>query len=70
MVEITEKEYEQFKALVKVWAHARPEESGAYFICGEGGSRDGLGLPEFILVCPIYGADFRETTKYVRHDSI
>lgn len=70
MVEITEKEYEQFKSLVKVWTHASPEKSGHYFICGEGGPKDGMGLPEFIFVCPTYGADFRDTARYVRDDSI
>lgn len=28
-----------------------------YFICGEGGKKDRDGLPEYIFVCPEYGAD-------------
>ena len=57
MVEITEKEYELFQKLKKVWIHSVPEKSGAYFICGEGGEKDPMGLPEFISVCPSYGLD-------------
>ena len=57
MVEITEKEYELFQKLKKVWIHSSPEKSGAYFICGEGGEKDTMGLPEFISVCPAYGLD-------------
>ena len=29
-----------------------------YFICGEGGEKDKNGLPEQVLVCPAYGADW------------
>jgi len=34
-----------------------PEKSGQYFICGEIGEKDNANLPEYILVCPEYGAD-------------
>ena len=57
MVEITEKEYEQFQLLKKIFLHASAEKSGAYFICGEAGEKDSLGLPDGILVCPTYGLD-------------
>ena len=57
MVEITEKEYELFQKLKKIWIHSSPEKSGAYFICGEGGEKEDMGLPEFISVCPTYGLD-------------
>ena len=57
VVEITEKEYELFQKLKKVWIHSSPEKSGAYFICGEGGDKDAMGLPEFISVCPAHGLD-------------
>jgi len=56
-VTITQKEYELFQKLKKVWVHSVPEKSGQYFICGEGGERDEMGLPEYISVCPQYGAD-------------
>jgi hypothetical protein len=57
MVEISEKEYELFQKLKKIWIHSSPEKSGAYFICGEVGTKDTMGLPEHILICPSYGAD-------------
>jgi hypothetical protein len=42
-----------------------PEHSpDTFFICGEGGEKDGNGLPETILVCPAYGCDF--STAYER----
>lgn len=68
MVSISEKEYELFQKLKKIWIHSSPEKSGAYFICGEGGEKDELGLPEFISVCPTYGLDgfayYKKHTKY------
>jgi hypothetical protein len=57
MVEISEKEYELFQKLKKIWIHSSPEKSGAYFICGEGGEKDDMGLPDRIFVCPSYGLD-------------
>ena len=68
MVEITEQEYELFQKLKKIWIHSSPEKSGAYFICGEGGEKDEMGLPEFISVCPTYGLDgfcyYKKHTEY------
>lgn len=46
--------------------HSKPEISGAYFICGEGGSKDDMGLPESISVCPMYGVDANLTRSYTR----
>ena len=57
MVEITEEEFRQFEALKKVWIHLQAEKTGAYFICGEAGEKDSMGLPDGILVCPTYGLD-------------
>ena len=54
MVEITEKEFEVFERLKKIWFHSS-ERSGSFFICGEGGDHDQNGLPDIILVCPHYG---------------
>ena len=68
MKEITDEEYELFRKLVKVWYHSDPERSGSYFICGEGGDKDQMGLPEMILVCPSYGLDgvaaYKKATDY------
>jgi len=57
MIEITEQEHELFQKLKKIWIHSSPEKSGAYFICGEGGGKDDMGLPDRIFVCPSYGLD-------------
>jgi hypothetical protein len=43
-----------------------PEKTGYYFICGEGGMKDGNGLPECVHICPAYGADWMMT--YQRTD--
>ena len=69
MVEITEKEFKQFELLKKIFIHASPDKfEGVYFICGEGGEKDDMGLPEFISVCPAYGADgmamYKKHTDY------
>ena len=34
-----------------------PEKTGHFFICGEAGEKDSMGLPEKIMVCPSYGLD-------------
>lgn len=70
MVEITEEEYKQFEVLKKVYIHSELAEKhpGLYFICGEGGNKDSIGLPEFISVCPAHGMDgfamYKKHTKY------
>jgi hypothetical protein len=69
MIEITEQEFKQFELLKKIFVHANPEKfEGVYFICGEGGDKDTMGLPEMILVCPGYGADgmaaYKKHTDY------
>jgi hypothetical protein len=68
MVEITEEEYKQFEALKKVWIHLQAEKTGVFFICGESGEKDSLGLPEFIQVCPTIGLDgmafYKKHTEY------
>ena len=68
MIEITEEEYKQFQALKKVWMHLQAERTGVFFICGEGGDKDEMGLPEFISVCPSYGLDgmamYKKHTNY------
>ena len=54
---ISDDEMKQFKALKKVWIHLQAERTGVFFICGEGGEKDDMGLPEYIHVCPTYGLD-------------
>jgi hypothetical protein len=45
-----------------------PEKTGALFLCGVGGERDDMGLPERIHICPTYGlagtATYTKTTDY------
>ena len=70
MVEITEQEYKQFQILKKVYMHSELAEKypDLYFICGEGGEKDEMGLPEYISVCPSYGLDgcamYKKHTEY------
>lgn len=68
MIEITEEEYKQFEALKKVWLHLRAEHTGMFFICGESGEKDDMGLPEYISVCPAHGLDgmamYKKHTDY------
>ena len=67
MREITEKEYKQYQLLRKIFLHMNPEKfEGLYFICGESGEKDEMGLPEYITVCPAYGVDSRLTKMYKR----
>jgi hypothetical protein len=62
---ISDDEKKQFETLKKIFVHTNPEKfEGVYFICGEAGEKDDMGLPEYIHVCPAYGADFRATTMY------
>lgn len=68
MKTITDEEYELFEKLKKIWLHSDPERSGQYFICGEVGDKDAMGLPDKIMVCPAYGSDgfaiYTKTTDY------
>lgn len=57
MKEITDEEYELFQKLLKIWKHSAAEKTGLYFVCGQAGEVDQMGLPEHILVCPAYGSD-------------
>lgn len=60
------KENSKFREIV---AHAPPEEiEGLYFICGEAGEKDKLGLPQKIHVCLPEHLDgyavYTKTSKY------
>ncbi len=41
--------------LKEILRHVFPEKSKDFFICGNAGERDTLGLPDKILICPTYG---------------
>jgi len=62
---ITEDEMKEFTLLRKIFKHTNAEKfQGVYFICGETGEKDQNGLPEKIMVCPAFGADYRCTIMY------
>ena len=46
--------------------HARPEITGAYFLTGGHGEKDKNLLPEYVTVCPAYGAGWEQV--YQRTD--
>ena len=48
---------EENEKLKKALAHILSERTGLFFICGEAGDKDSMGLPEKIFVCPSYGLD-------------
>lgn len=54
---LTEKEHKQFEMLKKAFQHLYAEKTDLYFICGESGEKDDMGLPYCIHVCPHYGVD-------------
>lgn len=59
-------ENEKFK---NIFRHANAEKlNGVYFICGEAGEKDNMGLPEKIYVCPAFGLDglaaYTKTSEY------
>ena len=41
--------------LKKIYRHIFPENTEAYYLCGEQGEKDQLGLPEFVIICPAFG---------------
>jgi hypothetical protein len=52
--DIQQEKIEKYETILK---HAMSEKSGVFFICGEAGEKDSMGLPERIMVCPTYGLD-------------
>ena len=52
-LELYERERARFR-------HAHPEMTGAYFLTGGHGEKDGNMLPEFVTVCPAYGAGWEQ----------
>ena len=58
-VETFKKKYETAMKIVRSTYPDRFPDT--YFICGEGGEKDKNGLPDQILVCPAYGADWFQT---------
>jgi hypothetical protein len=48
-LEIYQRERDRFK-------HAKPEMTGAYFLAGGHGPKDDNQMPQFVEICPAYGA--------------
>jgi len=57
-IESYEGELRQLRKVHTMVRHLSAEKlQGVYFICGEGGDKDDVGLPKSIFVCPAYGSD-------------
>ena len=68
-----EGELAQLRKVHKMVRHLSAEKlDGVFFICGEAGAKDNMGLPEKILVCPAYGLDgfaiYTKTSDYSAPD--
>ena len=50
----------------KVLKHVFPENSEAYYLCGENGDKNELGLQEEVVICPAYGK--QELVRYKRQE--
>lgn len=64
-LEIYERERIRFK-------HAKPEMTGEFFIAGYHGPKDDNVMPQFIEVCPAYGAGwvmiYEDTGRTISHE--
>jgi len=64
-LEIYERERERF-------SHAKPEMTGAYFLAGGYGEADVTELPQFVRICPAYGAGweqiYQKTDKTISYE--
>ena len=68
-LEAYEGELTQLRRVFKMARHLSADKlEGVYFICGDSGEKDTMGLPEKILVCPAYGLDgfaiYTKTSDY------
>lgn len=44
--------------------HAKPEITGAYFLAGGHGTKDDNLMPQFVEICPAYGAGWVMIYEY------
>ena len=68
-IEAYECELEKLRRVHTMVRHLSAEKlEGVFFICGEAGEKDAMGLPEKIMVCPAYGLDgfaiYTKTSNY------
>jgi hypothetical protein len=57
---------EENTRLRKVLSTSFPERSGDIFICGSSKDVSSDGLPESVMICPAYGADYFVVYRRVR----
>jgi hypothetical protein len=48
------KKVEKYENIIR---HSMSDKFGVYFICGEEGEKDSIGLPEKIMICPTHGLE-------------
>jgi hypothetical protein len=64
-LDVYERERERF-------LHAKPEITGEYFLAGGHGERDDNQLPQYVRICPAYGANFEivyeKTDQYITYE--
>jgi hypothetical protein len=64
-LDIYERERQRFR-------HAKPEYTGVFFLAGGHGNTDDNLLPEFVEICPAYGAGwvqvYQKTDKTISHE--
>ena len=68
-LEAYEGELEKLRRVHTMVRHLSAEKlEGVFFICGEAGAKDDMGLPEKIMICPAYGLDgfaiYTKTSDY------
>ncbi len=62
--ELTEKERDIASKLIMIIGQDLYSASGSMFITGFTGEKESDGLPEYIFICPQYGADVQCTALY------
>ncbi|PHS22228.1 MAG: hypothetical protein COA84_13805 [Robiginitomaculum sp.] len=65
---LSAEEFKEFNTLKLMFKGYMSREINTYFVCGEGGERDRLGLPEYLTVCPAFGSDLSFFYKRVDKD--
>jgi len=68
-LEMTDEQYDAYLKMLEILRHTMPDQTGGYFICGEGGDKDEWGLPEVIVVCPAMGMSESVVYRKVENNS-
>lgn len=78
-IEMLENEVKNLRKALQIYErerirykHAKPEISGEFFIAGYHGPKDDNVMPQFIEVCPAYGAGwvmiYEDTGRTISHE--